>query len=69
MVQFPYEMCIIGCHILVEGCTPLEALPDELKKEEHGVYSWQEINGRLTALFFASVDQIELMRCFPDVIT
>jgi MULE transposase-like protein len=32
------------------------------------VANWQEIDGRLTALFFASVNQIELMRCFPDVI-
>ena len=47
--------------------TLFEVLLDK-QKRGHWVASWQAIDGRLAALFFASLNQIELMRRFPDVI-
>jgi hypothetical protein len=52
----------------LQGRTPLEALVDELRSSDEWVVQWTEINGRLQSLFFASRDQVELMRCYPDLV-
>jgi hypothetical protein len=48
--------------------SPLEALLDELKGDDYWIVKWSEANGRLEILFFASSLQVELMRCFPDIL-
>ena len=48
--------------------SPLEALLDELKGDDYWIVKWSEANGRLENLFFASSLQVELMRCFPDIL-
>jgi hypothetical protein len=37
-------------------------LVDELKSNDKWVVEWKEIDGGLQSLFFASQDQVELMR-------
>jgi hypothetical protein len=48
--------------------SPLEALLDELKGDDYWIVKWSEANGRLEILFFASSLQVELMRCYPDIL-
>lgn len=52
----------------LQGRTPLEALVDELKSNDEWVVKWKEIDGRLQSLFFASQNQVELMRSYPDLV-
>jgi hypothetical protein len=52
----------------LQGRTPLEALLEELKSSDEWVVKWAEIGGRLQSLFFASQDQIKLMRSYPDLV-
>ena len=49
----------------LNGRTPLEALLDELN--EGWVTQYMQVDGRLRCLFFASQEQVELMRCYPDM--
>jgi hypothetical protein len=50
----------------LDGRTSLEALLGEFT---HGwVTQYTLVDGRLRSLFFASQEQVELMRCYPDVV-
>ena len=50
----------------LNGRTPLEALLDELN--EGWVTQYMQVDGRLRSLFFASQEQVELMRYYPDIV-